>query len=83
VTGRQLEGLRREELCEKFVNDYDFVFWQVEPDCFELVQAHWDEALQLWKTKDGNELKEALLQGPWKDKEIRRFYLQLQIWGTS
>ena len=82
-TIKQLQQLTREELCQQFVNKFWYGFARVEPDCFELVQSRWIPALRLWKIMEPDELVEAMVEGEWSDKELRRFYQQFLIWDNA
>lgn len=80
---RTLQKMTRQELCEKFVSKYWYGFARVEPDTFEITQKYWIPALRLWKIMEPDELVEALNEGEWTDKEIRRFWMQMQIWDNA
>ena len=79
---KTLKALTRHQLCEQFVDKYWYSFCRVEPDTFEITQRFWTPALALWNIREPDELQNALEQGPWKDSELRRFYMQMGIWES-
>ena len=69
--------MTRQQLSQDIADRYYSMLKDVEPDCLDLVQEHWEEGLALFDTPTPSSLCEALVKGPWRTREMNRFASQL------
>ncbi len=74
--------MTRETLCEEIVSGFYRLLPSAEPDCFDIYQHHYKTALAIWDAKTPGECVDVLINGKWRDRELKRFINQLTIWES-